>query len=190
MTQDQKMAVLGSNFVKIRGAILGSIQHLPPWCDRNDAIQIGMMGALKAAPRLKRGGHIAASYLAIRAKGAVKDYCRVELGTRRAQRVTLHQLQQNGMCYGQETVHAALVVEPDAVVRLALKRCGVLMLESLPARLRKVLLLRYWHNLNNAETADQMKVSTGRISQMEKRAAELLRAELERRGIKSLRDVI
>jgi DNA-directed RNA polymerase specialized sigma24 family protein len=78
----------------------------------------------------------------------------------------------------------------DNTARLALKRCGVVMLDSLPARLRKIMLLRYWHGLSQSETARESKLSPARVHQLEQQAAKLIRAELARRGIKSLRDVM
>lgn len=96
---------------------------------------------------------------------------------------------------------------PKCIVGLALKRCGVIMLEFLKAipknpitqggawkfkpELRyNVIMLRYWHQLNQRETADQLGLSQERIGQIEREACKLIRAELERRGIKSLRDVV
>jgi RNA polymerase sigma factor (sigma-70 family) len=81
-------------------------------------------------------------------------------------------------------------IDPEYVAKLALKRCGVIMLEALPPRYRKLMLLRYWHQLSNAETAREMGVSPCRVSQIEKLACKIIAAELERRGIRSLRDVV
>lgn len=88
-------------------------------------------------------------------------------------------------------------VEPEYVVRLALKRCGVIMLDCLPPRLRKVILLRYWHCLKQAEVGVIMGfavtndgLTCGRVSQLERQACQIIKTELEKRGIKSLRHVI
>jgi DNA-directed RNA polymerase specialized sigma24 family protein len=78
----------------------------------------------------------------------------------------------------------------DYITRLALKRCGVVMLDILPARLRRIMLLRYWHGLSQSEAARESKLSSTRMAQLEQQAVKLIRAELARRGIKSLRDVI
>lgn len=82
------------------------------------------------------------------------------------------------------------VPESDYVVPLALKRCGVLMLDCLPERLRRVIMLRYWHGLTQKEVALEMDLSFGRISQLERDACRIIARELARRGIRSMRDVI
>ncbi len=87
-------------------------------------------------------------------------------------------------------------VEPDYIVPLALKRCGVLMLDCLPERLRRLIMLRYWHGLSQVETGRELgfTVSGGvaccRVSQLEKQACGIIARELRRRGIRSMRDVI
>ncbi len=80
--------------------------------------------------------------------------------------------------------------EPQYVVRLALKRCGVLMLDCLPERERRVMLLRYWHDLTQAEAAAELGVTPGRVGQIERAACKVIAAELARRGIRSMRDVV
>ena len=87
--------------------------------------------------------------------------------------------------------------EPDYLIRLALKRCGVLMLDCLPPRLRRVILLRYWHCLSQVEVARVFGLtvcnngnSAPRISQLEKKACKIIAEELARRGIRSMRHVI
>jgi DNA-directed RNA polymerase specialized sigma24 family protein len=105
--------------------------------------------------------------------------------------------------------------EPNYIARLALKRCGVLILDCLPPRLRKVMLLRYWHDLTQVEvgrimgftiTETARPTSKGasrshfpkgtiwrncsRVQQLEREAIELIRGELQRRGIRSMRDLM
>lgn len=99
--------------------------------------------------------------------------------------------------------------EPEGeTARIALKRCGVLMVECLKHRqpkkvgaiggghrlkpkLRyKIIMLRYWHQLNQTETALYLGLTPSRVAQIEREALGVLREELERRGIKSLRDVV
>jgi DNA-directed RNA polymerase specialized sigma24 family protein len=81
-------------------------------------------------------------------------------------------------------------VEPDYVARLALKRCGVLMLNCLHPTRRRVILLRYWWMLTQAETAVELGISPGRVGQLEREACAQLRCVLEERGIRSMRDVV
>lgn len=175
------MRFLESEFTYLRGAILGSIQHLPPWCEREDMIQIGMLGAVRVAPRLKQLGMAAKQYLSVRARGAVKDYNRVELGTRRASRISWKQLSDSTQ---------AEDLDCDYYARTALHKCGVLMLNCLHESRRRVIMLRYWHGLTQAETAAELGLTPGRIGQIEREACKLIAEELKRRGIKSMRDVI
>ena len=87
-------------------------------------------------------------------------------------------------------------VDCDYVARLALKRCGVLMLECLPKKLRRLMILRYWHDLSQLETGRLLGYaivngrSCPRVSQLELLACKMIAKELERRGIKSMRDLV
>lgn len=87
--------------------------------------------------------------------------------------------------------------EPKYIAQLALKKCGVLMLDCLPEKLRRVIMLRYWHGLTQIEVGREMGFALGkngrncgRVSQLEMQACALIAAELKRRGIRSMRDVM
>ena len=116
-------------------------------------------------------------------KYAILDERR-RMGGNRAGRSTfqaLNQLQANT---------DRVVPTPKYIARLALKRCGVLMLDILPQRLRRVMLLRYWHELTQKEVSLELGVTAGRVSQIETQSCAILARELRRRGIRSLMDVI
>lgn len=88
------------------------------------------------------------------------------------------------------------IAEPKYTVQLALKKCGVLMLSCLPERHRKVIMLRYWHQLSQFEVGQLMGFTTfppgscPRVSQLETEACRIIARELALRGIRSMRDVI
>jgi RNA polymerase sigma-70 factor (sigma-E family) len=68
---------------------------------------------------------------------------------------------------------------PDATVPVAERAAVLAALRGLPARMRAVLVLRYWEDLSEAETADLLGCSVGTVKSQASRGLAKLRTVLE-----------
>jgi RNA polymerase sigma-70 factor (ECF subfamily) len=75
--------------------------------------------------------------------------------------------------------HPAEAVERSQVIEILEKE-----ISRLPARQREAFLMRYWDELNVAETARAMRCSEGSVKTHCSRAAHALQAALKARGVK------
>jgi RNA polymerase sigma-70 factor (sigma-E family) len=68
---------------------------------------------------------------------------------------------------------------PDATVPVAERAAVLAALRGLPTRMRAVLVLRYWEDLSEAETADLLGCSVGTVKSQASRGLAKLRTVLE-----------
>lgn len=128
-------------------------------------------------------------------KGLAIEYLRSFAGDTRRHSDTDSSGPRNGKC--TRFLHLQMLPgfdpagETDFARELSLRRCGLLMLRSLPQRrLRQVIVLRYWHGLSGEEAARLMKISPSRLAQLQAEALGIIRDCLFERGISSIGDVM
>lgn len=82
--------------------------------------------------------------------------------------------------YGEEdpTTLAAVVFDEEAVGREFDRLALRMAIERLPARQRQLILLRYFRDLSQTETADRLGLTQVKVSREEKRILALLRTAL------------
>jgi RNA polymerase sigma factor (sigma-70 family) len=73
-------------------------------------------------------------------------------------------------------------VEPNILLRRMLERS----MDELSAKERETLALRYWSDLTQEETAAVLKLTPGRIGQLERRAIAKMRDNLKSKGFERL----
>jgi RNA polymerase sigma-70 factor (sigma-E family) len=71
------------------------------------------------------------------------------------------------------------VVVPDATTPVAERAVVLAALRRLPVRMRAVLVLRYWEDLSEAETAKLLGCSVGAVKSQASRGLDRLRSVLE-----------
>lgn len=183
----------------IHSAAVNAVRNFP-MADYEDARSEAVLACLLAAERLDPERN-PRNFLCARADGAARDQMRRELSSYRK-----YDADSNGYQWirpqfepitvendeGRDHENTAFLDqrEDDNIVRLALKRCGVLMLGCLNDKQRRVMMLLYWHGLTAKETASEIGISTMTVFFHRKNACKVIAAQLALRGIKSMRDVI
>lgn len=83
--------------------------------------------------------------------------------------------------------HIQVADEKDSPVSLLIRENNIALieaaLEKLPARQREAFLLRYWEDMDTAETAAVMGCSEGSVKTHCSRAVQVLAALLEKKGL-------
>lgn len=183
----------------IHSAAVNAVRSFP-MADYDDARSEAFLACLVAADRIDPERN-PRNFLCARADGAARDLMRSELSMHRRYDADSKGYQWIRPQFepitvendeGREHENSAIEDPRDAdnLVRLALKRCGVLMLGCLNEKQRRVMMLLYWHGLTAKEAAAEIGISTMTLFFHRKNACRVIAAELARRGIKSMRDVI
>jgi len=148
---------------------------------REDATGAALLRVVASAHRIDPENQPRA-FIVAQAIGGARDYMRKQgcHGTVGSKRGTVV---EHAAFTGQEPAPGNLLEA------MALEKCGLAMLGMLSDRLRRVVLLRYWHDLTIREVAAEMSLSIPRIHQLLTKAHRIIKTELEARGVHGMADV-